>query len=385
MLSCKSARFSLPRKITYLNCAYMAPLLKTVEKAGVRGVRRKRNPVAISPDDFFTDSRLLREAFAQLIHADDANRVAIIPSASYGIASVANNVRLSKGDEVLVAAEQFPSNYYIWQTRCDESGATLKVVSPGLDGPGRGERWNTAFLEQITPKTRVVAMAHVHWADGTLFDLKEIRRRSREVGALLIIDGTQSVGALPFDIRKIQPDALICATYKWLLGPYSLGLAWFGEYFDNGKPIEENWINRESSDNFSALVNYKAEYLPGAQRYSVGEQSNFILVPMALKAIEQINRWGVAHIQEYCEAITKPAIDRLRQKGFVIEDLPFRASHLFGVRHPAISDIEEVKQQLLRASVYVSIRGSAIRVSPNVYNNAEDLDKLTRVLGRSIK
>lgn len=384
MLSCKYARFSLPKKITYLNCAYMAPLLKSVEKAGIRGVRLKRNPINISPGDFFTTTRLLREAFAQLINANDADRIAIIPSASYGISTVAHNLHLEKGDEIIVAAEQFPSNYYAWERRCSEVGATLRMISPGEGSEPRGKRWNQRILESIGPRTRAVAIANVHWADGTLFDLQAIRSRTHEVNARLIIDGTQSVGAYPFDVEKIQPDALVCASYKWLLGPYSLGLAWYGEWMDEGKPIEENWINRRDSDNFSALINYTVDYMPGAQRYSVGEQSNFILVPMALKAIQQINRWGVDNIQEYCRNITSAAIDTLREKGFEIEELPFRASHLFGIRHPAIKDVDALKHQLLAANIHVSARGTAVRVSPHVYNDEEDLQKLVRVLIKSI-
>ena len=77
------------------------------------------------------------------------------------------------------------------------------------------------FLNPSIPLPRVVAIGHVHWSDGTLFDLKKIRERLDEVGGLLIIDGTQSVGALPFSVKEFKPDALICGGYKWLLGPYS--------------------------------------------------------------------------------------------------------------------------------------------------------------------
>ena len=138
------------------------------------------------------------------------------------------------------------------------------------------------------------------------FNLEQIRKRTRDVGALLIIDGTQSVGVLPFDVKKIQPDALVCAGYKWLLGPYSIGLAYYGEYFDDGKPIEESWLNRMDSEDFSALVNYQASYQSGALRYDVGEHSNFVLVPMLIKSIKQLNQWGVANAQEYIKS-DKPA------------------------------------------------------------------------------
>jgi selenocysteine lyase/cysteine desulfurase len=362
----------------------MGPLLKSSEKAGLRGVRLKRNPAQIHPEDFFTITKSLRAAFARLINARDITRVAIIPSASYGLATVAKNVKIGKGEQILVAAEQFPSNYYPWQALCAETGAEIKVVAPEKSFTARGQKWNENFLEAINAKTKVVAMAHTHWADGTVFDLQQIRQRTREVGALLVVDGTQSVGALPFDVETIQPDALVCAAYKWLLGPYSIGLAYYGDFFNGGKPIEENWINRLDSENFSGLVNYEAEYQPGALRYSMGEQSNFILAPMALKALEQINRWGVQNIQDYCKSITEDAITNLRDKGFLIEELPYRASHLFGIRHSKQIDPAKLKEALQKDRIHVSIRGTAIRVSPHVYNDVNDLNRLVKTLRAAI-
>jgi len=380
MLTCKYSKFSLKKNSTYLNCAYMSPMLKDAEKAGLRGLRIKRNPADIQPDDFFTTTKLVREEFARMIGAADANRIAIIPSASYGLATVAANLNISRGQHVLVAAEQFPSNYYAWEAVCAKHGAELRIVSPDNLSKERGKNWNTRFLESINKQTRAVAIAHAHWTDGTLFDLEAIRKRTREVGALLVVDGTQSVGALPFDVNSIQPDALVCAAYKWLLGPYGIGLAYYGEYFDDGNPIEENWINRRDAENFSALVTYESRYQPGALRYSVGEQSNFILVPMLLKAIAQLNRWGAQNIQDYCKTITGPAITALREKGFIVEDLPYRSSHLFGVRYAQTPDLEKVRQKLQKSRIHVSFRGNAIRVSPNVYNDANDLDRLVKAL-----
>lgn len=384
MLTCKYSKFSLPDNITYLNCAYMSPMLKSVEKAGLRGVRLKRNPTHIHPEDFFTITRDLKGEFAKLIHAGNSDRIAIIPSASYGLATVTKNLKIKKGEHVLVAAEQFPSNYYPWQSLCEETGAEIRIVSPEKEFKDRGKIWNAKFIESINAQTKAVAIAHTHWADGTLFDLVALRKRTQEVGALLVIDGTQSVGALPFDVRAIQPDALICAAYKWLLGPYSIGMAYYGEYFNEGKPIEENWIHRLDSENFSGLVNYESRYQPGAARYGMGEHSNFVLAPMALKAVAQINRWGVENIQQYCESITEPAIAVLREKGYLIEELPYRGSHLFGIRHSKGLEPEKLKEKLNKSRIYVSVRGTAIRVSPNVYNDGEDLQRLVKILSTGI-
>jgi selenocysteine lyase/cysteine desulfurase len=253
-------------------------------------------------------------------------------------------------------------------------------VSPPLDNKDRGKKWNEQILDAIDSKTRVVAIANVHWADGTRFDLEGIRVRTREVGALLIVDGTQSVGAMPFDIQAIQPDALICAGYKWLLGPYSIGLAYYGPAFDNGKPLEENWINRLNSEDFAGLVQYEKRYQDGALRYEVGEHSNFILVPMLMKAIQTIRKWGVDQIQEYCQHISTDAIKSLREKGFFIEDEAWRGSHLFGMRLPDGMELSKLKDSFLRHRVFVSFRGNAVRVAPNVYNTTADFDRMLKAI-----
>jgi selenocysteine lyase/cysteine desulfurase len=106
-----------------------------------------------------------------------------------------------------------------------------------------------------------------------------------------VVDGTQSVGALPFDVRRVRPDALIVASYKWMMGPYSLGLAYYGERFDGGVPLEETWMGRKGSEDFSALVDYVDDYQPGALRYDVGERSNFALMPMLTAALELLLAW----------------------------------------------------------------------------------------------
>lgn len=382
MLSCKHSQFTLPPRITYLNCSYLSPMLKSVEKAGIRGLRVKRNPTLITPQSFYTDSDLLRAEFAKLINVADPKRIAIINSVSYGMANVVPNMNISRGQHILVAAEQFPSNYYPWQRLCEETGAEFKIVAPPNTLENRGKIWNERFLDAINKNTRAVAIANAHWADGTKFDLEAIRKRTTDVGALLIVDGTQSVGAMPFDVQKIKPDALVCAGYKWLLGPYGISLAYYGEYFDNGKPVEENWISRLNSEDFTKLVNYQPAYQPGVLRYDAGEHSNFINVPMMIKALDQLNRWKVSNVQEYCSFITREAIIKLREKGFWVEDENYRGGHLFGIRLPETMDVEKIKDSFRKNKIYVSFRGNAIRVAPNVYNDEKDLQKLVSVLSR---
>ena len=383
MLTSKRSQFTLPPQVTYLNCAYMSPLLKDAEKAGIKALRRKRTPFDIKPIDFFNESDVLREEYAKLVNAKDSNRLAIIPSVSYGMANVTKNVDIRKDQNIILTTDQFFSNYHPWKTLSNETGAAIKSISAPEEFVDRGKKWNERILEAIDKNTKVVAIPNVHWVDGTKFDLLAIRKRTREVGSLLIIDGTQSVGALPFDLQTIQPDALVCGSYKWLLGPYSMGLAYYGEYFDNGKPIEESWMNRVGSENFSD-VSYKETYKPGALRYEVGEHSNFIHVAMLIKSVQQLIRWKPERIQEYCASITANSVTKLKEKGFIIEDEAWRGAHMFGIRLPKGADLEKIKASLLKHKIYVSVRGNAVRISQNVFNTEEDLNKLTKVLIKSL-
>ena len=374
-MKCQREKFQIPRKVSYINCAYMAPVMKKVERVGRFAIAKKRKPYLIHPEDFFHESNTLRLVYSTLINNKQPERVVIIPSVSYGMANAANNLKKKSG-KIIVADEQFPSNVYPWKNL---ENYTIESIGPG-DFPNRGKQWNEKILRAIDENTAAVAIGHVHWVDGTVFDLKRIREKTKKVGSALIIDGTQSVGALPFDCADLQPDALICAGYKWLMGPYSIGLAYYGSYFDHGKPIENNWISRLHSENFGGLVNYQENYQPGALRYEVGERSNFTLVPMMIEAIKQLNHWTPEAIQRYCGELLDPIMPHLKSMGYQIEMPENRSNHLVGVRVPEGTDIDEIRNKLLKSKVFVSIRSNAIRIAPNVYNDTRDMNRLLNCL-----
>lgn len=379
LLNCQKHLFDLEDHVSYLNCAYMSPLLTQVKNKGLEMVALKSNPYQIGMDDFFGPIKTVKKLFAQLINFDDYRRIALIPSASYGIANAVRNTPISEGQNIVMPAEQFPSNYYSWKQKCDKNAATINLV-PCPDASSRTSAWNEAILEAINPQTAAVAISHTHWADGTVFNLMAIREKCTAMGALLIIDGTQSLGSLPFDQSKIKADALIVAGYKTLLGPYSIGVAYYGEKFDHGSPIEDNWLNYEQSDDFANLVHYKNNFQEKAARYNVGESSNFILTNMLKESLQQILKWTPAAIQSYCHSIIQKPTESIRSLGFGIEEPQDRAGHLFGIRTPKGFDLDRFHQTCQKKKLFVSIRGTSIRVSPHVYNTADDLWLLTEVL-----
>ncbi len=378
-MECQKHLFQIPGGIHYLNCAYMSPLLKSVEEKGIEGIRMKRNPISIKPVDFFTGVVGVREKFGEMVHCA-SSQVAFMPSVSYGMNSVITNIPYKKGQHALTISEEFPSCYYTAQRWCHNHGAELRVVARKEDVPEKAKDWNARILEAIGTETAFVVMASVHWMNGTKFDLEQIGSRCREVGARLIVDGSQSVGALPIDVKKYKISALICAAYKWLMGPYSTALAYIHEDFNDGVPLEESWMTRPNSERFDRLTSYEQGYKPGAVRFDVGQSSNFILVPMLNEALGQLLDWGIGEIQEYGRKLSEPLISFFSEKGSHIEDEAHRAHHLLGLPLPPGTDGESLVGALQSRNVYVSLRGSNIRISVNIFNNKEDIRELMAAL-----
>ncbi|GAA4975529.1 aminotransferase class V-fold PLP-dependent enzyme [Algibacter aquimarinus] len=368
--------FEIPEDVAYLNIASQSPAFKKVYEAGLQGLYEKKHPYKLQSSDFFEPVIELKKLFSKLIDADDYNRIATIPSVSYGFATVTNNIVLKENDEILILAEQFPSNFYSWKKLTEKYNASLKVIKATDDASNRTEHWNESILKHINKNTAVIAMGNIHWSNGSLFNLKGISKKAKEHNALLIIDGSQSIGALPFSIKDIKPDALICAGYKWLFGPYGCAYAYFGEYFDNGNPIEENWANRLNSEDLTKLTKYQPKYKPLANRYSVGESGNFIYVKMQIEALKQVIEWTPKAIQDYCKHISSEAVKELINLGCIIEDDKFRTHHLFGIKLPEKLNIDTLKKDLIDKNIFVSFRGNYIRISSHLYNTKNDFKPL---------
>lgn len=379
-------KFTLPADIHYLNCATRSPLSKTVEQAGLDAIRRDTNPFGLRPDDFFSGAMRVRSLFSQLINNPDPDRIAVIPSVSYGMAVVARNLAnkpgIRAGQHIVLVGSEFPSDVYAWDRVCTELGLTISTVRIPDEFP-KGAIWNERLLDAIGPDTALVVAPPVHWMYGTRFDLEAIGKRAREVGAWLAVDGTQAIGALPFDLTAIQPDAVICAGYKWLMGPYSLGLAYYGTAFDEGTPLEEGWMNRLDSNQFHRLMDYQPVYRPKAYRYNVGEHSHFLQMPMLEAALTQLNDWQPERIQAYTDALMRGAWPALEELGCRVEPIngnQGRAHHLVGLWLPDQADPMAIQQALQAEKVSVSARAQALRIAPHLYNTPEDADALVRVL-----
>ncbi|MGH6914710.1 MAG: aminotransferase class V-fold PLP-dependent enzyme, partial [Geminicoccales bacterium] len=248
--------------------------------------------------------------------------------------------------------------------------------------PGDGD-WTAAILARLDERVAITALPHCHWTDGGLIDLAAIGARCREVGSALVVDATQSLGAMPLDLAAVAPDYLVCAGYKWLLGPYSLAYLYVAPRHQDGRPIEQNWIGRAGSEDFARLIDYQSQYQPGARRFDVGERSNFALLPVGIAGLEQLLRWGQAAIATTLAARTAQIAQRAMALGLSAIPAHLRAGHFLGLRF-AGGVPAGLPERLASEQVHVSLRGDSVRVTPHLYNNDADLDRLFGVLERAL-
>lgn len=225
----------------------------------------------------------------------------------------------------------------------------------------------------------MVAVPNCHWTDGSLVDLAVVGAAAREVGAALVVDVTQSLGAYPLDVEAVRPDFLVAAGYKWLLGPYSLGFMYAAPHRREGRPLEHNWITRSGAEDFAGLTDYSDDYAPGARRYDVGGRSNFTLVPMAEAALSRLLGWGVEEISARLAALTAEVSRLAGAAG--LESVPREslAGHMTGVRLGPQAPTE-LAARLAAEGVYASVRGESLRVSQHVYNTTADVERLFETL-----
>jgi selenocysteine lyase/cysteine desulfurase len=361
--------FEVPDDVAYFNTANMSPLLRAVREAGQQGLARRAAPWSVTADDWFTDVERLRDAYAAVLGVP-GDSVALVPATSYGIAVAARNLSATRGDQVVVIAEEYPSNYYTWQRFCERTGAELVVAECE-----QGQSWGDAVAERIGERTRVVAVPNVHWTNGALVDLAVVAPAAQRAGAALVIDASQSLGALPLDIPALRPDFVVAVGYKWLLGPVGLGCLYVDQRYHAGEPLEENWINREGSEDFAALVDYRDSYRAGARRFDVGQRTSFGLVPMAAAAADQLLSWGVSTVAAGLQEVTDEIGRRAAELGYTAPPRDQRGPHMIGIEAP-----REVARNLGRSlgeqGVVASVRGSALRIAPHLHVTRADIERL---------
>ena len=372
--------FDIPPGVAYFNTAYNGPLLNASRDRLVAAAAAKSRPWEREAPDFFADAERVRALAAGLFGADP-DGYAVIPAASYGLSTAARAIEptLKAGDRILLLAEEFPSNVLPWRRAAEVSGAAMETVPVPSDGD-----WTAAVLEALGPGVRVAALAHCHWTNGARLDLAAIGARCRSLGAALVLDVTQSLGALPLDLAAVDPDFVVAAGYKWLLCPYGFGLMYVAPRWRTARPLEETWLARTGAEDFAGLVNYSDAYKAGARRFDVGETCVGTVLTGALAALEQLDAWGVERVSATLAALNARIAAKLEGLGFEVPPEQLRGPHLFGAKLPA-GYTGDLAADLRARNVFVSRRGQSVRFGPHLHVTEDDLDQLCAALDAALQ
>ena len=377
MISSQKHLFDIPDEVAYLNTAYMSPLMHSVVASIDEGVRLKARPWKLTVDHFFNDVKTAKRLFGKLVNAPQ-DRIAVTPSASYGLSTAANNLSLTEGQRIIALKYQFPSHTYPWKRKARETGGVFVEVNVP-----HGESATPALLEAIDERTAIVAVPNLLWTTGAYVDLIAMRQRCDEVGAALVLDLTQSAGALVTDFKKIRPDFAAVANYKWMLCPYSTGFLYVDPAYFDGQPLEEGWVTRQGGRNFANLTENPEAFEAGAIRYDMGERSNFALLPGVNEALRQLLNWGVASIETTLAARNADLCQRLETIGLKTIVAENRGAHFIGAQLPA-GTRDDLLTELAKEKVYLSERGGSLRITPHLWNDDQDFYRLIDTLRRLI-
>ncbi len=353
----------------YLDGAAHGPMPRRSLEAARDALDWKRDPSTLEDAEYFRLPDRIRAASAMLLNCDPES-VAVATGASHGISLVACGLDWSPGDHVVVPTGEFPSVTLPWRDLA-QRGVDVEWADP------------TAVVDAIRADTRVVAVGHVNFATGRRLDLDAIGDRCRAVGALLLVDASQSLGVVPVDARSCGAAVVAVAGYKWLLSPYGTGVTYVHpDWVDRFRLPTFNWATIVGADDFNKLVDLEPQQRPGAIRFDAPETAAFIQGRALAESLEFLNEVGVERIKTHVTALLDRLLGALPETVAVESSLiPAHRSSI--VRLVPVGDVRALYGRLYAAGIKVSLREGGLRVAPGVWNTAEDIDRLLAVLSEN--
>ncbi|SFM20548.1 aminotransferase class V-fold PLP-dependent enzyme [Methylobacterium pseudosasicola] len=364
-IPCQRHLFEVPADVSYLDAAAWSPLPRAVRAAGEVGILMKSQPWIYPRTAIPALAERTRAAAAGLIGAG-ADDVAIVGSVSQAMAIAARNLAPAPGGRLLRVEDEFPSLRYAFDRLATAHDLAVEEVARPADGD-----WTTALLEAIrrpgAPPLAIATLTPLHWTDGGLIDLDRLAPAVHEAGAALVIDATQAVGAMPVDVACWRPDFLAFPTYKWALGPYGVAFLYAAPQRQVGIPLEVHTGNREP--------------VIGARRYDRGELNDPVSLSMAATGLELIAELGVSSIAARLRGLTDRLAEGVAALGLAVTPRHLCAGHIFGARAPGGLP-KRLVDRLQAANVFASERSGALRLSPHVWADEDDIARCLAALER---
>jgi cysteine desulfurase / selenocysteine lyase len=363
--------------VAYLNIANQGPLPLASARSAQEAIEAKKLPYKISDDLYFELPDRVRGKIARLIGAS-SNEIAITTGASAGFSAVAAGIEWKPGDEVLVARGEFPAHFAAWLPYQRAGKLQVRVINP------RG-RFISAddYVEQIGPHTRLVSASLVRYDDGSMLDAARVAQTCHASNALFLLDMSQCAGAMPVSIRQLGADFAASSGYKWLLGPYGTGFFWASPEWTKRLPAGPfYWQALEGARNFHSLPLDDLQAATGARRWDTAETGNFINLAIWDASLAFLVDIGPDAIMKHNDGLVGQIIDRLPRDCCMLAS-PFERERrgpyiCVSSRKPERNG--ELYEKLHAAEIFVSLREKALRISPYLYNTAEQIDRLLRIL-----
>ena len=354
---------------TFLNTATFGQLPRRSVQAVMRHFAHRDETACTDFLEWFSAADRIRQNAATLLHCapDD---IAFVPNAATALATLMNGMDWHSGDRVVTLAGEFPNNLY------------APAVLAGLGVEFVETPWES-FYDAVTAHTRLVLLSTVNYTNGFRPPLEEISPFLRERGVLLYVDGTQSVGALPFDTAAIQPAVLGVDAYKWLLGPTGSGLLYVRpDVRRRLRPSVIGWRSHKDWRRVANLHHGTPEFASAAEKYE-GGMLNFPSLFGLGASLEMMLEIGPAAIETRVKELAARTRDLLRELGarLLCDEAPHYDAPVIAARFPG-RDAAELARGLRERRVLVSARHGNLRVSAHFYNNEEDLERLGAELQR---
>ncbi len=356
----------------WLNAAHQGPLPRPAVEAAEQALAAKLAPHRISDEAFIDVPRRLRGLLGRLISAP-AEEIILGNSASWGLQVLANGLPWRQGDEVLVLADEFPATVFPWLVT-ERHGVTVRQLQLG-EPVLQPER----LRQEISPRTRVVAVNWVRSLTGHVVDVAGLHEVCEPSGVHLVVNVTQGLGALPFDVRRLPVAAISCSGFKWLCGPYATGFAWIRpDVLQTMQPVQAYWLalpdgveldlNREGGHRLRGDL--------GARAYDIFGTANFLnFIPWAA-ALEYLLAQGIQTIAAHDQALVEQLIGLLEGSDYRFIS-PTGAGQRAAIVVVSAADPEDndaVCQRLTDAGIDAALRAGNIRLSPHLYNTSGQIE-----------
>jgi selenocysteine lyase/cysteine desulfurase len=362
---------------TYLNFAAHAAIPRVALNAVQAAVAAKMRPHIVDDLSFFSVAASLRETLAALIGASP-DEIALTSGAGAGLAAIAYALKWSAGDEVIIGRGEFPVQYATWKPMEAREGIKVQIESP------QGQFIQADdLIAAMTPRTRVISVSHVRFDDGSMLDVPSLAAVCKRNGTLLVLDVSQSCGAIPMNVRSLGADFIVCAGYKYLLSPWGTDFLWTRkENLDSLRPGPYNWLS-QGVHSFARLNYVDPEPAPTLSRWDSAEAAsiyNFNLTVMEASAKFVLDA-SPALIRDHNQALIDYFFERLPD-GYRLAS-PRQASQrgVFGcIEAGSRGDTEFLYQTLRDERFVVALREAKIRVAPHLLNSTEDIDRLLFVM-----